>query len=305
MTIKEFIEKKEEFITFLEVERNLSQHTIRAYEGDLRAFIQFWNSKVAHTEKEQVGLRQVVERYLVSLYYQKIDKRTIARKYSTFSSFARFLKSYGITLDFELKRPHIQKKLPVFLSVDEIFYLLDSIPDEKLPSRSPIRDKAILELLYATGIRCSELVAIRFQDIDMPNKTIRILGKGNRERMALFGKKAKHKIQEYLLKERLPAEHQSDPLFVNNRNGMLSTRSIQRILEMFRAFLKIDKQLTPHKIRHSFATHLLNQGTDLRVVQELLGHRTVTSTEQYTHVSLDDLSRMCNEIHPIKRMLKK
>ncbi len=305
MTFKEFVQKKDEFITYLEVERNFSLHTIRAYEGDLRAFIQFWNSKIANTEKEKLSLRQIVERYLVSLYYQKIDKRSIARKYSTFSSFARFLKTFGITLNFELKRPQIHKKLPIFLSVDEIFYLLDTIKDEKLHSRSPIRDKAILELLYATGIRCSELVAIQFKDIDMTNKTIRILGKGNRERMALFGTKAKHKLQEYLLKERLPAEQPDDPLFVNNRHGKLSTRSIQRILEMFRSFLKIDKQLTPHKIRHSFATHLLNQGTDLRVVQELLGHRTLSSTEQYTHVSLDDLSRMCNEIHPIKRLLKK
>ncbi|EKD49103.1 MAG: hypothetical protein ACD_64C00001G0001, partial [uncultured bacterium] len=145
----------------------------------------------------------------------------------------------------------------------------------------------------------------RFKDINMQEKTVRIQGKGNKERMVLFGQKAKNKIQEYLLKERLPVEHHDQALFVNNRNQKLTTRSIQRIIEMFRTFLKIDKQLTPHKIRHSFATHLLNQGTDLRVVQELLGHKTIASTEKYTHVSLDDLTRMCNDIHPVKRMLKK
>ncbi len=305
MTIQQFLEKKDAFLVHLEVERNLSIHTIRAYEGDLRAFITFWQTKVSKEEQEKLGFRQIIERYLVSLYYLKIDKRSIARKYSTFTSFAKFLKTYGITLDLDLKRPRITKKLPVFLSVDEIFYLLDSVKEKDLPSRSPIREKAILELLYATGIRCSELVGIRFKDINMQEKTIRIQGKGNKERIALFGQKAKNKIQEYLLKERLPAEHHDQALFVNNRNQALTTRSIQRIIEMFRKFLKIDKQLTPHKIRHSFATHLLNQGADLRVVQELLGHKTIASTEKYTHVSLEDLTRMCNDIHPIKRMLKK
>ena len=183
--------------------------------------------------------------------------------------------------------------------------MLDSVQEEQLPSRSPVRDKAILELLYATGIRCSELVSIRFQDINWAEKTILIQGKGNKERIALFGEKAKKKVQEYLLKERQQPEAYDDPLFVNNRNTALTTRSIQRIVAMFRKFLKIDKPLTPHKLRHSFATHLLNQGTDLRVVQELLGHKTVASTEKYTHVSLDDLSRMVNSIHPIKHMLKK
>ncbi len=305
MTIQQFLEKKDAFLVHLEVERNFSIHTIRAYEGDLRAFITFWQTKVSKDEQATLGLRQIVERYLVSLYYRKIDKRSIARKYSTFTSFAKFLKTYGITMDLDLKRPRITKKLPVFLSVDEIFYLLDSVNEKDLPSRSPIRDKAILELLYATGIRCSELVGIRFKDINMQEKTIRIQGKGNKERIALFGQKAKKKMQEYLLKERLPVEHHDQALFVNNRNQALTTRSIQRIIAMFRKFLKVDKQLTPHKIRHSFATHLLNQGTDLRVVQELLGHKTIASTEKYTHVSLEDLTRMCNDIHPIKRMLKK
>lgn len=305
MTIAEFIEKKDAFLIYLDVERNLSPHTARAYEGDLRAFLEFWKTKIPTEEQERIGLRQIMERYLVSLYYLKIDKRSIARKYSTFASFAKFLKTYGIALDLDLKRPRITKKLPVFLSIDEIFYLLDSIKPEDLPSRSPIRDQAILELLYATGIRCSELVAITCKDMNMQEQTIRIQGKGNKERMALFGKKAKHKVQEYLLKERMPVQHHDEHLFVNNRNKGLTTRSIQRIIEMFRTFLKIDKQLTPHKIRHSFATHLLNQGTDLRVVQELLGHKTIASTEKYTHVSLEDLTQMCNDIHPIKRMLKK
>ena len=305
MTLEDFKEKKEKFLTHLSVERNLSKHTIRAYASDLRSFIDFWQGKITQEEQKKLGLRQIIERYLVSLYYKKIDKQTIARKFSSFASFAKFLRTFGITINVSFKRPRLDKKLPVYLSVDEIFHLLDTLPENKLPSKTPIRDKAIFEVLYATGIRCSELVGIRFQDIDMQNKTIRIHGKGNKERMALFGEKAKRKIQEYLLKERLPAQNPNETLFSNYRNKPISTRSIQRIFEMFRKFLIVDKHITPHKIRHSFATHLLNQGADLRVVQELLGHKTLGSTEKYTHVSLDDLSRACNDLHPINQMLKK
>ncbi len=304
MTHQEFLQKKDDFLLYLDVERNLSAHTIRAYAGDLQAFADFWGTNKLGNDKA-LGIRQIIERYLMSLFYKKIDKHSIARKYSTFTSFTKYLKTCGIIIELQLKRPRISKKLPVFLSIDEISYLLDSVADSDLQSKFPIRDKAIFELLYASGMRCSELVSIRICDINMHEKTIRILGKGNQERIALFGDKAKSKIHEYLLKERLPAQTHTDPLFVNHRNGKLTTRSVQRIVEMFRSFLKIDKHLTPHKLRHSFATHLLNQGTDLRVVQELLGHKSLSSTEKYTHVSLGDLTRMCNEIHPIKKMLKK
>ncbi len=305
MTVQEFEKQSTAFLTHLRTERNLSKHTIRAYGADLRHFVIFWKELLSLEEQKKLGIKQIVERYLVSLYYKKIDKQTIARKYSCFSSFSHFLKKEGITLNLALKRPKIDKKLPVYLSVDEIFHVLDTVTDDQLPSKSPIRDKAVFELLYATGIRCSELVAIRFQDIDMQNKTVRIQGKGNKERIALFGEKAKKKIKEYTDKERLPMSSHQEALFVNAHNKPLATRTIQRIFEMFRTVLKIDKHITPHKIRHSFATHLLNQGTDLRIVQELLGHQTVTSTEKYTHVSLEDLTKMCNEIHPINAMIKK
>lgn len=304
MNPQDFQGKVREFLTHLDVERNLSNHTIRAYESDLGAFVGFWKH-LSKAEQSQLSLRQIMERYLVSLYYKKIDKNTIARKFSCFASFTKFLRTYGITINLDLKRPRLTKKLPVYLSVDEVFYVLDKIQDKDLPTRTPIRDKAIFELLYATGIRCSELVAIRARDIDINNKTIRILGKGNKERIVLFGEKAKEKIEEYVRNERGPIVNQDDVLFLSHRNHSLATRSVQRIFEMFRSFLKTGKQITPHKLRHSFATHLLNQGTDLRVVQELLGHKTLASTEKYTHVSLDDLAKICNDMHPINRMLKK
>ena len=191
------------------------------------------------------------------------------------------------------------------MSVDEVQYLLDTVQNEHLPTRRPIRDKAIFELLYATGIRCSELISIKLSNIDMNNKTIRIIGKGNKERIVLFGQKAHEKLVKYLENERPNPKNQSERLFLNHRGGPLTCRSIQRIIAMFRNLLKVNRKITPHKLRHSFATHLLNQGVDLRVVQELLGHKTLASTEKYTHVSLEHLSRMCETIHPLNKIIKK
>ncbi len=304
MKLGQFKEKKDEFITHLEVERNLSTHTLRAYESDLRQFISFWEN-LSPKEQKNLALRQIIERYLISLFYKKIDKSSIARKFSCFTSFANYLETQGIKLKLDLKRPRIDKKLPIYLSVDEIFHLLDTVKDKDLPTQHPVRDKAILELLYATGVRCAELVGIKLRDIDMHNKTIRIKGKGNKERLVLFGKKAHKRIEEYFAKERSHPKTHDEHLFLNFRYESLTVRSVQRIMEMFRKFLKIDRQITPHKIRHSFATHLLNQGVDLRVVQELLGHQSLSSTEKYTHVSLEDLSRMCDTLHPANDLLKK
>lgn len=304
MNITEFIEQKDAFLVHLEVEKNLSGHTLRAYNSDLQQFIDFWN-ELSDLEKKEIPLRQAIERFLVSLYYRNMDTSSIARKFSCFRSLERHLRAGGIDLSLKLQRPRLKKKLPVFLSEDEIFHLLDTVKEEDLPSKKPIRDKAIFELLYATGVRCSELINIRFKDIDFDNKTIRIFGKGKKERMVLFGDKAREKLKLYLEKERSAIHSADEQLFLNYRNEPLTPRSIQRIFEMFRKFLKVERDITPHKIRHSFATHMLNQGADLRVVQELLGHQTLSSTEIYTHVSLEDLTRMCNEIHPAKKLFEK
>lgn len=294
---------KDDFITYLRIEKNLSDHTLRAYESDLKQFFNFWQ-QLESDDKKLLSTRQIIERYLVNLFHKKIDKSTIARKFSCFKSFEKFLKAQGIVLKLKLQRPRLDKKLPIYLSVDEIFYLLDTIADDQLPTKKPLRDKAIFELLYATGVRCSELVAIRFKDLDLTNRTIRIIGKGKRERIVLFGQKAHDKLQQYLDNERPRPADANEHLFLNNRTEPLTVRTVQRIFEMFRSFLKFEKHITPHKIRHSFATHLLNQGVDLRTVQELLGHKTLASTEKYTHVSLEDLTKLCDTIHPMNKMKK-
>lgn len=304
MVFAEFNEKMSAFLTHITVEKNLSSNTHRAYATDLQQFADFW-LRINTTEKIELPLRPTIERFLVSLYHKKIDKSSIARKLSCFKSFEKFMRSQGVVLSLNLTRPRLDKKLPVYLSVDELFHLLDQVKEEDLPSRKPLRDKAILELLYATGIRCSELVSIRIGDIDMQNKIIRITGKGRKERLVLFGEKAKAKLIAYVTHERPAAQSHNEPLFVNKSNEKITTRSIQRILEMFRKFLKVKRAITPHKIRHSFATHLLNQGVDLRIVQELLGHQTLSSTEKYTHVSSAQLAQMCDNLHPLNTMDKK
>jgi len=303
VVFSEFVRYKDEFLSYIDVEKNLSYNTQRSYRSDLSLFIDFWH-RINKSETHPVELRRTIERYFVHLYYEKIDNNSVARKISCFKSFERFLKSKEVTVSLKLKRPQVDKKLPVYLSIDEIFFLLDTVKDRDLPSKRPIRDKTIFELLYATGIRCSELCGITIQDIDMEEKTILIAGKGRKERYALFGSKALARIHEYLEKERPKVLDQKEYLFVSQRNIPLNQRTIQRVVRMFRGFLHGNKNITPHKIRHSFATHLLNRGADLRVVQELLGHETLASTEKYTHVTPSQLAKMCDTLHPLNTMKK-
>lgn len=302
MNHHEFVEQSKRFLETLEVERNVSIHTLRSYNTDIKQFLIFWQ-QLPNDNAQILSVRQILERYLVSLYYKKIKKSTIARKLSCFKSFERFLRNQGIELTLNIQRPRIEKNIPIYLTIDEINHLLNNINNDDLPSKFPLRDKAILELLYATGIRCSELVAITLADINATEKTIRIHGKGNVQRIALYGEHAANALHNYLHVERTPTLTQQESLFINHRNQKLTTRSVQRIIKMFRTFLKTDRPITPHKIRHSFATHLLNRGADLRVVQELLGHKTLSSTEKYTHVSLQHLKKMCATIHPLKKII--
>lgn len=301
MKIKEFEKYKKDFLAYIKVEKNLSANTQRSYESDLSLFHQFW-LHINDKDKKSEDLRRALERYFVNLFYKKIDTSSVARKISCFKSFERFLRSVGLDVSFKLKRPRVDKKLPVYLSIDEVFYLLDTVKDSDLPSKKPIRDKAIFELLYASGMRCSELCSITMGNLDIENKVIKITGKGRKERMVLFGSKAQKRLKEYLKKERPKPLSLNETLFVNYRTGPLDVRSVQRIIEMFRKFLKGGKKVTPHKLRHSFATHMLNQGTDLRIVQELLGHQSLASTEKYTHVTSAQLAEMCDTLHPLNDM---
>lgn len=289
----------EQFLRYLKLVRDLSPHTQRAYRGDLRQLLEFWEE---HDKKHKklINLREILDAYFIMLHNRTCDKSSIARKISCLRSLMRFLKTeLDVTVHVRLTRPRIDKKLPSYLSIDEVAHLLDNVTHEQLQSPFPFRDKGILELLYATGIRCAELVAIRMLHVNFPDKSILIRGKGRRERIVLFGTACYDRLQFYLQQERPSSRQGTDYLFVNYKNQPLTTRSVQRICASFQPFLGSGRVITPHKLRHSFATHLLKQGADLCTVQRLLGHASLTSTERYTHVSLEQLTKLCNERHPL------
>lgn len=301
MQLSEFQDKMREFVAHLDVQRGLSRNTYRSYELDLQQFAQYWQELLGQNN-HSLAIHSALEQFWVHLYRKNISKSSIARKVSCLKSFQKFCLSRGITLELSLQRPRLDKRLPVYLSIDEMFHLLDDIKQNDLPTYHPLRDMAILELLYATGIRCAELTNIRMRDVNFADKTIRIKGKGSQERIALFGNKAQAKLVSYLDSEREAVKETDEFLFINNRGQKISSRAVQRTLEEFRVFLKIKRPITPHKIRHTFATHLLNQGVDLRLVQELLGHKSLSSTQMYTHVTMQRLSEICDRLHPINNV---
>jgi site-specific recombinase XerD len=288
MTHIEFLNEIQHFLQTIHIERNISKHTARAYESDLEHIGSFWQ-EINGREHIPVQLNTVLERYFISLHHKKISKPSIARKMSCFRSFERYLKRvHNIALSLTLARPRVEKKLPRVLTLDEIFFILDKVHLTHEHTLFPHRDKAILEMLYATGIRCSELVNIQLQDIDPIEQSIRIVGKGKKERLVLFGSECKKKLDLYITHERIKPEIRNEFLFLNYKNEPLTTRSIQRICALFSSFLETKKPITPHILRHSCATHLIQQGADLKNVQELLGHATLASTEQYTHLLLQE-----------------
>lgn len=304
LDLNTFNEQVKDFLSFLSVEKNVAANTLRAYACDLKMLGKFWESIIVNEPKVPLDGGRVIRRYIVALYYQKITKTSLARKLSCLRALQRFLQTRGISFSLDIKNPKLEKKLPATLTVDEVFYLLDTLKPNQLPTKSPYRDRAIFELAYATGVRCSELVGIQIEHINFDEKVIKVLGKGRRERMVLFGSKCKESLKLYLERERpgFVVDEAERHLFLNKLGGQLTARSVQRIFEMYRKFLKVQRKLTPHKIRHSFATHLLNEGADLRVIQELLGHKNLATTEIYTHVSSQQLAKMCDEKHPLNNL---
>lgn len=198
-------------------------------------------------------------------------------------SVERFIQAITqIPLQLPLMRPRFEKKPIEYLSVDEIFFLLDTLSAEQMPTPFPARDKAIFELLYTTGMLCSELVNIRIKDLNFTDKTITIHLSNKKGRVTIFGSACEKKLLHYISKERIEIKNPAEFLFLNYRNEPLTTRSIQRICGMFKDFLPTKRAITPHILRHSFAAHMLNQGADLKTMKELLGHRSLQSTARYT-----------------------
>ncbi len=303
-----------EFIESLSSEKGYSANTCRAYLHDLNEFASFLARD--QQDENQVNLRGnnvradevnglQIRRYLAFLY-KKNKKITMARKLSAVRSFLRHLTKYGVILDSpadSILTPKQEKSIPAFLSVDDMFRLLDSIKTDTLFG---LRNRAIFETLYSSGLRVSELAGMDVSDVDFPGGVIRVTGKGNKERIVPIGQKAAEAIKKYR-KELLKSSNfrkagmqtdNNDPLFLNKNNRRLTSRSIARILEKVIRDCGFPIPVSPHALRHSFATHLLDAGADLRVVQELLGHKSLSTTQMYTHVSIDKLMETYDKAHP-------
>jgi integrase/recombinase XerC len=291
----------ERFIKWLTDEKGYSRHTIINYERDLQEF-----AGIAGREKDvKVIDARIIRDYVYSLNI-KNKSSSVARKLSALRTFFKFLEQEGLVRQNpmgSISMPKQEQHIPVFLSVDEVFALLEAPGSEETFG---VRDRAILELLYSTGIRVSELVGSNMASLDFDNEMVRVRGKGNRERLVPMGGPAIKALRAYfvqrneLLRNRLQQGKKidRDAVFLNSRGSRITTRSVERLVAEYGRKAGIDKPVTPHVLRHSFATHLLEMGADMRSVQELLGHASLSTTQKYTHLDMMHLMRVYDKAHP-------
>lgn len=284
----------EQFSDSLKVERDVSPHTVKAYTEDLKEFLSFTDKKPQDIDNLDI------RGFLASLHYRKLKKSSIARKLATIRAFFKYLHREGYVKKNPAKlvsSPKIQKSLPKFLTIDEAFALMDAPKGDTFQAT---RDKAILELLYSSGLRVSELTTLDINDFDIKESLVRVKGKGKKERIIPIGSKAIEAIKNYL-PERILLKKKSVALFLNNRGGRLTQRSIRRIVNKYGRMIALKGYLSPHALRHTFATHLLHDGADLRSIQELLGHSSLSTTQKYTHVDIAHLMEVYDKAHPMAR----
>lgn len=283
-----------EFESYLDAARNASYHTIRAYVTDINDFIEFIKNQPSYCEN-------IGDSYIALLKKSTLSDRTTARKLSALKSFFRYLCQKDKTvknLFDQTSSPKKGRHLPKVMSETVVSQLLEQMTDETFIA---IRDKTILELIYSTGMRVQELVDINLKDIDLYNDSIRIFGKGGKQRMVVMGPPALEALMSYLSvrKEFLADKAKTtESVFLNFRAGRLTDRSVRRIFKKYSKSIGLDAQFSPHSLRHSFATHLLNAGADLRSIQELLGHESLSTTQVYTHVSTKRMQNVHQKAHP-------
>lgn len=295
----------ERFLDYLRDQRRASDETVRAYASDLVQFRVFLEEEhLGGPAPGPEGIDAVAVRgFVASLHRAGRSKASIARKLAAVRSFLRQAVRDG-TIEAlpggRLPSPRVPRRLPATLSVDEVFALLDRIPSD---DPAGIRDRALLEFLYATGLRVGELVSLSVDDLDLPGGTVRVLGKGQKERLVPFGRKAAAALHAWLEAARPLRRSGGDveAVFLNLRGGRLTDRSVRRILDRRLREAAIAAHLSPHALRHSFATHLLGAGADLRAIQELLGHASLSTTQRYTHVSVEALMAVYDRSHPRAR----
>ncbi|MBU1054432.1 MAG: tyrosine recombinase XerC [Proteobacteria bacterium] len=298
------------FIETLASEKGYSHNTCRAYANDLDEFASFAAKKSGLNSDEESERKifmvedadHLLIRAFLGYLHKKDKKSSIVRKLSALRSFFKHLVRHNIISNNPVElisTPKQDKNIPAYLTVDEMFHLLDSI---KTDTVSGLRNRAIFETMYSSGIRVSELAGLNVSSIDFGAGLIKVFGKGDKERIVPIGSKAMDAIKLY--REKLGKDKkisdENNPLFLNKNKGRLTTRSIARILEKFVKEFSISVPVSPHALRHSFATHMLDAGADLRVVQELLGHKSLSTTQRYTHVGIGRLMETYDKAHPRK-----
>jgi len=302
-----------QFIHYLSAEKNASPHTCRAYEKDLEEFENFLKSSgiylsaMQDIEMEKVD-RLAIRRYL-SFLHRKNKKSSIARKISTLRSFFKYLVREQLATSNPAKSvstPKVEKPLPTTLTVDEAFRLMEtpvgkSRNDWRTDTRPRVekkglRDRAILELLYSSGIRVGELVGLNLNQLDLDLGIVKVMGKGRKERIVPVGSKAVEALKAYLEKRGILGGE--EPLFLNSGGGRLTARSVGRLIKKYTKRSGIFRRVSPHTLRHSFATHLLDAGADIREIQEMLGHASLSTTQRYIHLSPGKLMEVYDKAHP-------
>lgn len=288
-----------DYIHFLKVERQLSKNTVSSYRRDLESYIEF-------LQQNEINSFSNVERttilfHLENLKNSGISERTIARHISSIRSFHQFLLREKLSdkdPTVHLEMPQLEQKLPSVLSIEEIDSLINA-PDQSKPQG--IRDTALLELLYGTGMRISECIALNLEDVHLTMGFVRIFGKGGKERIVPLGKSLIRACQRYLEEARpelLGNYPKNDAFFINHRGKRLTRQGCWKLIKQHAESANIQKEITPHTLRHSFATHLIENGADLRSVQEMLGHADISTTQIYTHISKTRLSEVYKQFHP-------
>lgn len=291
----------EDFKTYILAEKNFSKHTARAYCSDILSFL-VW---MEDTSCEDVNFSKVRD-YLHFIQKFNYKKTTIARKIASIRTFYKFLyRERKVTSNpaMNLTTPKRPKSLPKFLTSEEVEKILNNV---KIETPAGYRNRAILELLWATGMRISELSGLNFGDLNLENNEIRVFGKGSKERIILVTDRAKTYLERYINSARilvakgyrLEEPTESSPVFINNTGYRLQPRTIRNVINEIVDKIELPKHVTPHMFRHSFATHLIENGADLRIVQELLGHASISNTQIYTHVSMQHMKEVYNQAHP-------
>lgn len=296
-----------DFKNYLEIEKGASEHTVRAYVKNVEQFMAWLQeskglSDAALHDFDFNGVTTLDFRGYLAYLYGKNQKSSIERKLAALRTFFNFMLKKGLIAKnpaVQVRAPKKEKPLVQCLTIDQIFQLLDAVPADSLPEK---RNMAIFETLYSSGLRISELTGMNIDDVDTKSGYVKVLGKGDKERIVPIGKRALERIRLYrtALLDEGGAITDTEAMFLNQRGGRLTARSVARILDELVVKCGLFTKISPHTLRHSFATHMLDMGVDLRAIQEFLGHESLSATQKYTHVSMDKLMDIYDKAHPRK-----